>query len=81
MDPELAKAKAKGQARGFKFDVGDEAQLLKEIGGSDLVISMLPARFHQLVAEACLSEGKHLVTASYVTTEMRDLDEAAKEKR
>jgi len=80
MDPELAMAKAQGQARGFKFDVSDEGQLLEEIGMADLVISMLPARFHQLVADACLFKGKHLVTASYVTNEMRALDSGVKEK-
>ena len=79
-DLDVAEKKAKGQARAFKFDVSDETQLFDEISKSDLVISMLPARFHQLVAEACLAEGKHLVTASYVTPEMRDMDDAVKEK-
>ena len=80
VDPELAIKKAQGQARAFKFDASDEEQLLDEIGKSDLVISMLPARFHQVVADACLAEGKHLVTASYVTQEMRDMDDEVKEK-
>ena len=80
VDPELAIKKAQGQARAFKFDVSDEEQLLDEISKSDLVLSMLPARFHQLVADACLAESKHLVTASYVTQEMRDMDDEVKEK-
>lgn len=80
VDPKVAAAKAKGKARTFAFDVSDEQQLREEIGNTNLVISMLPARFHQLVAEACLEAGKHLVTASYVTEEMRDLDEEVKKK-
>jgi saccharopine dehydrogenase-like NADP-dependent oxidoreductase len=80
VDPEVASKKAMGQARAFKFDVSDESQLADEIDKSDLVISMLPARFHQQVADACLVKGKHLVTASYITQEMRDMDDEVKEK-
>jgi saccharopine dehydrogenase-like NADP-dependent oxidoreductase len=80
VDPEVASKKAMGQARAFKFDVSDESQLADEIDKSDLVISMLPARFHQQVADACLVKGKHLVTASYITQEMRDMDDEVKAK-
>jgi len=80
VDLELAIQKAKGQARAFKFDANDEEQLIDEIGKSDVVLSMLPAMFHQLVADACLAEGKHLVTASYATQEMRNMDDEVKEK-
>ena len=80
VDLELARKKAGNDARGFKFDVSDEEQLMDEIGKSDLVISMLPARFHQLVADGCLALGKHLVTASYENEEMRALDEEVKQK-
>lgn len=79
-DLETAREKANGQARAFKFDASDETQVYDEIRKSDLVISMLPASFHQFVAEACLKEEKHLVTASYVNEEMRDLDEEVKKK-
>jgi saccharopine dehydrogenase-like NADP-dependent oxidoreductase len=80
VDLELARQKAGNDARGFKFDVSDEEQLMDEIGKSNLVISMLPARFHQLVADGCLKLGKHLVTASYVNEEMQELDEEVKKK-
>lgn len=79
-DPELAERKGKGQARTFKFDVKDEEQLHNEVAEADVVISMVPAMFHQLVADACIKEAKHLVTASYVTPEMNALDEEAKSK-
>lgn len=45
---------------------------------ADIVISMLPARFHQLVAEDCVELGKNMVTASYISAEMRALNEKAK---
>ena len=66
-------------AKAIILDVFDEHQREKEIGKTDLVISMLPARFHVNVAKDCIKFKKHLVTASYVSKEMKALDEAAKE--
>ncbi len=47
---------------------------------ADLAISLLPAPKHPVVARACLDLGKHMVTTSYVSPEMRALDKEAKEK-
>jgi saccharopine dehydrogenase-like NADP-dependent oxidoreductase len=47
---------------------------------ADIVISMLPARFHLEVARDCVSFSKNLVTASYVSKEMKALDHEAKQK-
>ena len=80
VDENLANEKGKGIARGFAFNVTNETQLIDEVGKVDLVISMLPARFHMIVAHACLKLSKHLVTASYVNEEMKALDEEAKNK-
>ncbi|MBU2019258.1 MAG: saccharopine dehydrogenase NADP-binding domain-containing protein [Bacteroidetes bacterium] len=46
---------------------------------SDLVISMLPARFHIEVAQDCIATQTDLITPSYVSSEMKALDAAAKE--
>ena len=53
---ELAQSKAKGHEniRAFTFDVNDELQCEREVGNADLIISMLPARFHHLVAKHCV---------------------------
>lgn len=45
----------------------------------DIVVSILPANFHSVVARACINEGVHMVTASYVSNEMKDLHQAAKD--
>ena len=50
------------------------------ISQADIVISMLPARFHMEVARDCIKYNKNLVTASYVSKEMKALDEEAKSK-
>jgi saccharopine dehydrogenase-like NADP-dependent oxidoreductase len=64
----------------FRFDVLDAEQRKKSIQNSDIVVSMLPARFHYLVAEDCIAAGKHLVTASYISEEIKALHTKAKEK-
>jgi len=42
------------------------------------VISMLPAHLHIEVAKDCIRFKKHLVTASYISNQMQELDSAAK---
>lgn len=64
--------------RAIYFDISDEQVRAKEIWKSDLVISMLPAHMHLPVAKECVRLKKHLVTASYVSKEMQDLDLDAK---
>ena len=45
----------------------------EEIKKADLVISLIPAHMHLSVAKECVQQKKHLVTASYITKEMQDL--------
>ena len=61
------------------FNVTDEKQRESEIENADIVISMLPASLHITVAKDCVRLGKNLVTASYVSAEITELDEAAKQ--
>jgi len=68
------------QGIALKLDVFDEKQRKAAIQKADIVISMLPARFHIEVAKDCVTYGKSLVTASYVSKEMQALDPSAKEK-
>lgn len=53
------------------------ARLVKE---AQVVMSLLPAAMHPLIASACLEHSTHLVTASYVSPGMAEFDDAAKSK-
>ncbi len=64
----------------YEGDVTDQNFISQKINLADIVISMLPARFHMHVAQECLNYGKNLITASYISEEMRNLNDAAKEK-
>ncbi len=59
------------------FDVTDDSQRFSMISDSDIIISMLPASMHISVAKDCIKLKKNLVTASYVSDEMGDLNEYA----
>ena len=67
-------------ATAIVLDVFDKKQREEQIQKADLVISMLPARFHVDVAKDCITFNKHMVTASYISDEMKALDAAAKKK-
>lgn len=62
----------------LEFDVFDDVNRKKLIQESDLIISMLPARFHIVVAKDCVELKRNMITASYITDEMKALDEEAK---
>lgn len=55
------------------LDINEEEERQKAIQQADIVVSMLPARFHIKVAEDCLAFGKNLVTASYISKEIKAL--------
>jgi saccharopine dehydrogenase-like NADP-dependent oxidoreductase len=65
-------------ATAISLNVFDEASRVSAIKKADIVISMLPARFHVEVAKDCITYKKHMVTASYISPEMEALDEDAK---
>jgi saccharopine dehydrogenase-like NADP-dependent oxidoreductase len=77
---ELARQKINGHPAGLaiRFDIQDAKQRSSEIMKADIVISMLPAHMHLPVAEECIRQKKNLVTASYISKEMNDLDAEAK---
>ncbi len=67
------------QAKAIRLDIFDADSRQSAIKQADIVISMLPARFHIEVARDCIKFKKSLVTASYVSKEMQALDKEAKE--
>ncbi|MBP6334672.1 MAG: saccharopine dehydrogenase NADP-binding domain-containing protein [Bacteroidia bacterium] len=77
---ESAAAKLENHPSGeaLELDIRNHTALIEEIAKADLVLSMLPAHMHISVAKECVRLKKHLVTASYVSQEMSDLDAEAK---
>jgi len=55
----------------------DEA-LKNEVAQADIVISMVPYAFHPKVAQLCIAHQKPMVTTSYVSEAMKNLDGEAK---
>jgi len=62
------------------LDVFDKVSRGNAIKVADIVVSMLPARFHIEVAKDCVTHSTHMVTASYISPEMQALDSSAKNK-
>jgi saccharopine dehydrogenase-like NADP-dependent oxidoreductase len=66
-------------ATAHSFNALESEQRRPYIALADLVISMLPPMYHVDVAKDCIALQKHLITPSYISTEMRALDSEAKE--
>ncbi len=60
------------------WSMDDPAGLEKLVEEYDLVVSLLPYKYHAEVGRVCLKYRKSLVTTSYIQPEMRILNEAAK---
>jgi saccharopine dehydrogenase (NAD+, L-glutamate forming) len=80
-DIDLVKSKIKGHINGtpLSFNAINTDDRRPEIEAADIVISMLPARFHLDVARDCIDLKTNLITPSYVSPEMKALDQAAKD--
>lgn len=68
------------RTKAISLDIFKEKERQEAIKSADIVISMLPARFHIEVAKDCVEFNKNMVTASYVSEAMQALDEKVKEK-
>ncbi len=66
--------------RTVEFNIEDRERSRKAIAASDVVVSLLPAQLHLMAASICLEERKHLLTASYVSDQMKALNIEAKSK-
>jgi len=75
-----AKVKSFPNVNAISFDINNEEQRRAEIAKADLVISLLPAFMHAVPARECLALGKHFITASYVSQEIKALHEEAQQK-
>jgi saccharopine dehydrogenase-like NADP-dependent oxidoreductase len=78
IEPLTAKYGSNERIQLFKLDASDADQRRSVIAHADLVISMLPAKFHPEVARDCIDLRTNLITPSYVSPVMKALhDEAA----
>ena len=55
-------------SKAIKLDVFDNVSRAKEILASDIVISMLPARFHLMVAKDCIKHSKNIIHIKFQIT-------------
>lgn len=81
-DVSLVKDKIDGHkcASAIRFDVLNDDQRILEIKNADIVVSMLPANLHFIVAQDCLKYKKNLVTASYVSKDIQSLNDQAQKQ-
>ncbi len=82
MDIKLAQEKIADHpnAKAISFDIKNEEKRRLVIIEHDFIISMLPAFMHTDVARDCVEFGKHMATASYVSGEMKALNNEAVKK-
>jgi len=79
---DVAQRSVDGHARctAISLDILDSSVLEEALKEASIVISMLPARFHMVVARTCLKLNKNMITASYVSKDMGDLHDDVKAK-
>lgn len=79
---QLATEKLKGSAygRAVSLDVTDTARREELVQQADIVISMLPPVLHREVAKDCIRFSRHLLTASYVDGDLKQMAGEIREK-
>ncbi len=60
------------------MDITCSRQRREQIRKSDLVLSLMPPHLHILLAKDCLQYKKNLITSSYISEEMREMDAAVR---
>jgi saccharopine dehydrogenase-like NADP-dependent oxidoreductase len=80
-EKEIAGLRIKNHANGkaVTLDVSNLRERDELIREADVVISMLPVKFHPDIAHSCLKYRKNLVTASYVSPEINILDKEVRD--
>ena len=75
----LAESKIGNHPNGFSYqlDANDDVKRKEYIKSSDVVISMLPAHMHYKVLKDSVDCGVHVITPSYITDEIKTLNENA----
>jgi saccharopine dehydrogenase (NADP+, L-glutamate forming) len=66
--------------KAIEFDINKLDESRQAIATASVVVSLIPAHLHTSVAKICLETGSHLLTASYVSDEMKTFDARSKAK-
>lgn len=66
------------RGKASELNLKNEEGLKDKISKADLIISMVPYTFHPIVAKYCIDYKKAMVTTSYVSEVMKNLDAEAK---
>lgn len=66
-------------AKSAVFDITNDAERRQLVQAADIVVSLMPPTLHVLLAKDCLEYRKNLITSSYISPEMKELDKAVKE--
>ena len=69
----LERVRSSRYGHAIRFDIREDSTSSANIESADIVISLLPAHFHPLVAKKCLEFKKHFLNASYVSDEINAL--------
>ncbi len=67
------------RGRALHLLADDDQTLDSLVSGHDLTVSLLPYTYHVQVARHCLKHRRQMVTTSYVSEAMKELDAAAKD--
>ncbi|OLY78677.1 Alpha-aminoadipic semialdehyde synthase, mitochondrial [Smittium mucronatum] len=62
----------------YDLDANNLESVDRLVSDNDIVVSMLPAPLHPIFAKSAIRHRKNMVTASYISYEMKSLDESAK---
>lgn len=79
---DLAKNRIQNHKNGIaiSIDIFNDVKRSKLIKDASIIVSMLPARLHIKIAKDCLKYDKNMVTASYISNEMKELNDEVKIK-
>jgi len=79
---ELAKQRAGNhpKVKAIRFDVLNDEQRNTEVSEANVVISLLPEALHIHLVKDCIKHKVHLLTASYVSPQMKSFHEEAEKK-
>jgi saccharopine dehydrogenase-like NADP-dependent oxidoreductase len=73
LEQALSKTGNAANTKALALDVSNETERRALVSGADIVVSLLPAALHFLIAQDCLAFNKNLLTASYIDDALKTL--------